>query len=213
MNGFKIISIFSVFLIFQLLACKPETYNNNYRSIFKKSSKNKVIAIQAFEEFPQSLVILIDSNIRNFYQCQTIILKKIPLPANTFYTPRNRYRADSLIRFLRQQIQNDADHIIGLTTMDISHTNSKSIDYGIFGLGFCPGKSCVVSTFRYQKNVDENIFHERFIKICLHELGHNMGLPHCNTSKCFMQDAKGKISTVDQTKIQLCTSCKNKLRL
>ena len=56
------------------------------------------------------------------------------------------------------------------------------------GLGFCPGKSCIVSTFRLRgKNREEKLF-----KLALHELGHTQGLKHCPTKNCFMRDAKGK---------------------
>jgi len=175
--------------------------------------KQKLIAIQPFESFPESLCLILDSNIKNFYHCQTIILPPINLPPSSYYKARDRYRADSIIRYLRRNIPEDCHYIIGLTRQDISVTNGNIPDYGIFGLGFCPGKSCVVSTYRYRKNVSEQLFHKRFLKVCLHELGHNMGLPHCKSQNCMMQDAEGKISTVDQEVMKLCNKCESILSL
>jgi len=125
-----------------------------------------------------------------------------------------------LIRFLRKNIDRNYDFIIGLTDKDISttkysNTSTKTIkeptykyaDWGIFGLGFMPGKSCIVSTFRLK----EKNFRSRFIKICCHELGHNFGLPHCSDKSCIMQDAAETIKTIDNVKLNLCNSCKKKI--
>jgi len=179
----------------------------------KINTIQKTVAIQPFIAFPNSLCILLEKNIKEFYHLQVITLPEIPLPKSSYYQARNRFRADTLIRFLKRTIPKNCNYCIGLTTKDISVTNGDIPDYGIFGLGYCPGVSCVVSTYRYSKNISEELFKERFIKICLHELGHNMGLPHCKMQNCLMNDAEGKISTVDHEKMQLCNKCKTILRL
>ena len=93
------------------------------------------------------------------------------------------------------------------TTKTIKKPSYKYADWGIFGLGFMPGKSCIVSTFRLK----EKNFRSRFIKICCHELGHNFGLPHCSDKSCIMQDAAETIKTIDNVKLNLCNSCKKKI--
>jgi archaemetzincin len=40
---------------------------------------------------------------------------------------------------------------MGLTNKDISEEKGKVFDYGIMGLAYQPGKSCVVSPFRLSK--------------------------------------------------------------
>lgn len=111
----------------------------------------------------------------------------IPLPNMAYNKERNRYRADSLIDFLWTKSTNE-NVIIGLTDKDISTTKGKIQDWGVMGLGYKPGHSCVVSTFRLSK---KNI-HSQLYKLALHELGHTEGLPHCiMDSTCYMSDAKG----------------------
>lgn len=62
-------------------------------------------------------------------------------------------------------------------------------DFGVMGLGYRPGKACVASSFRLNKeNLDE-----QFYKIAIHELGHTQGLSHCPEKMCFMRSAEGKI--------------------
>ncbi|MBX9851002.1 MAG: hypothetical protein K2X86_04505 [Cytophagaceae bacterium] len=63
-------------------------------------------------------------------------------------------------------------------------------------MGYRPGPSCVVSAFRL--NSQHPRFVERLKKVCLHELGHNLDLPHCPDKGCFMTSAAEKIATIDE---------------
>ncbi|MFL9484232.1 matrixin family metalloprotease [Chitinophagaceae bacterium LWZ2-11] len=164
----------------------------------------KVIAIQPFGNFSPQLVQnvfrqiwLIDSNV--------ILLKDRPLPASAFYAPRNRYRADSLISVLSKNIGNDTI-IIGLTEKDISTRKGYIQDWGVMGLGYCPGNACIVSTYR----LDKSNLNEQFFKVAIHELGHTQGLPHCPNKTCFMRDAEGGNKANEEA--DFCSSCKAFLR-
>ena len=54
---------------------------------------------------------------------------------------------------------------------------------------------------------------ERLKKVCMHEIGHNLGLPHCEQSTtCVMRDAAEKIATVDNVELKLCEHCKARIR-
>ena len=210
---FALLSL-AVFLIMLALIINP-----NFR--YKIITQESFIAIQPFEEFSSKEAKMIQQEIAEFYHANVTLLKPIELPKNAYVNVKSsRYRADSLIRFLRKNIDRSYDFVIGLTNKDISTTkysnrSTKTIkepiykyaDWGIFGLAFMPGKSCIVSTFRLK----EKNFRSRFIKICCHELGHNFGLPHCSDKSCIMQDAAETIKTIDNVKLNLCNSCKNKI--
>jgi archaemetzincin len=38
--------------------------------------------------------------------------------------------------------------VLGITDKDISSTKGVHADWGVMGLGFCPGSACVISSFR-----------------------------------------------------------------
>lgn len=193
----------------------------NFR--YKVITNETYAAIQPFGEFSSKEAKMIQQEIAEFYHINVTLLKPIELPKNAYINVKSsRYRADTLIRFLRKNIDRNYDFVIGLTDKDISttkysNTTIKTIkeptykyaDWGIFGLGFMPGKSCIVSTFRLkEKNV-----RSRLIKICCHELGHNFGLPHCSDKSCIMQDASETIKTIDNVKLNFCNPCKKKIGL
>jgi archaemetzincin len=132
------------------------------------------------------------------------------LPADAFYTPRKRYRAEILLDHLDTWLPADCDRIVGITHKDISTTKDDYVDWGILGLGRVPGKSCVVSSFRVRKKLGEVPADERLARVAIHELGHTLGLPHCPTLGCLMEDALGSVVTLDR-ETHLCELCLGQL--
>ncbi len=178
----------------------------------KENTEEILVAVQPFTGFDSALSEYAASEIEAFYGFSTEILPPRELPAAACYKPRNRYRADSLLNWLAREKPDRANFIMGLTSKDISCTKEPYEDWGIFGYGYMPGPSCVVSTFRLRKNgAGEDLFRERFAKVLLHELGHNLGLKHCPAEGCMMSDANGTIVTVDHEKKSLCESCRKQI--
>lgn len=169
----------------------------------KKPEKGKSLFIQPFKNMPEEDVSYVMTEIKR--KLPNLILKKeINYPAAAFNKERNRYRADSLIKFLAQQTP-DGHVTIGLTNLDISTTKDGVKDWGVMGLGYQPGKACVASTFRLSKE-NRKI---QLYKVAIHELGHTYGLPHCPVKTCFMRDAEGKNPTNEE--IEFCPDCKSTL--
>jgi archaemetzincin len=190
----------------------------------KSYSRNKtaIIALQPFAGFETELLDSIAVAIQEAYTVTVCVLPEIPLPQEAFVNIKSpRYRADSLLKYLKKIKPDSIDYIIGLTRADISTTKrdgnkqikqpeSKYADWGVMGLGYMPGRSCVVSTYRL-KNRNRKLFVERLQKVSVHELGHNFGLPHCHTPTCVMQDAAESIKTIDNVGFAPCDLCRQKL--
>ena len=134
------------------------------------------------------------------------------LPQFAYYAERNRFRADSLISYLKHINNGRYKFVAGLTSKDISCTNESNPDWGVFGLGSLDCSGCITSTFRLKKGVTVQKLTDRLEKVVLHEIGHNNGLQHCTTSyPCFMKAADGTISEVDSEPMDICKPCKTKL--
>jgi archaemetzincin len=189
------------------------------------SDGNKLytIGIQPIGAIEPVLIDSVANSLRKVYRCRTIRLPRQQMPMDAFVNVKTpRYRADKIIRLAKATMPDSLDYMIMLTNEDISTTvrdgfgrieepETKYEDWGVFGLGYSPGRTCVVSTFRLTKHVDKKKLIERLQKVSVHEIGHNLGLDHCTSSRCVMRDAAEKISTVDKESLGLCTACQREL--
>lgn len=176
-----------------------------------------VVAIQPIGNVPAGNITAVKQALDSVYHYKTTVLPAIPPPQQAFVNIKTpRYRADKLIAYLKDIKPDTVDYIMGLTGYDISITKSDWLgrikepksryeDFGIFGLGYKPGKSCVVSYYRLGNNTATQ--QSRLAKISVHELGHNLGLDHCPNKKCVMTDAVEKISSIDNAERRLCKKC------
>lgn len=201
---------FTFFIVLAFISCQKPITNET------------VVGIQAYKGFPMDKAKSISETIDSFYNVKTVILPEKELYANAFINVKSpRFRADSIIKIQQRNLPDSIDFIIGLTSKDISTTKRnadgevlkpswKYQDWGVMGLGYCPGKSCVISTFRLQHK-DSKKQLERLKKVAVHEFGHNLGLPHCKNKNCVMTDAVESIATIDKESLSLCTNCKGKI--
>lgn len=161
----------------------------------------KVIVIQPLGGFKKEQAKKVFEEIKAINP-KVVLRSNISFPENSYYKPRNRYRADSIIKNLKDNIGKDSV-IVGLSHSDISTTYKGIEDWGVMGLGYVPGKACVVSDFRLSAKTKQ----QQFYKLVLHELGHTAGLPHCKIKTCLMRDAKGG-NPLDEEK-EFCKNCKS----
>lgn len=111
----------------------------------------------------------------------------IPFPDSAYYAPRQRYKADKLVKHLRQLQVSSSELVVGFSPKDISDKVHGYDDFGVMGWTRHSLRSSVVSTHRL---ADKSRLQEDFVKLVLHELGHADGLPHCKESTtCYMLDA------------------------
>lgn len=160
-------------------------------------SAKHIITILPFAGIDKKTILEIKSGLEKRLQATVVLVEEKPVPAAAFYKPRQRYVADSLLIFLKQFNEGlgRAEKIVGITHKDISTTKKLHFNWGIMGMGYCPGEACVISSFRPIKKVrNREHFINRMVVLALHELGHTYSLPHCPNDSCIMKDAEGKMN-------------------
>lgn len=178
------------------------------KNFVEKNLNTQTIYIQPLGNVNQEYVNYIKKSVESFYSYDCVIKSKLNVSNDILAGSKTRYEAGKILKKY-----NSKENILLITEKDIAHRKSKEFpEWGIFGLGYRPGTTCVVSTFRLKKNISKAKFLERLKKVALHEIGHNLGLEHCTNDKnCMMTSASGTVKQVDKEKIWFCEKCWNAL--
>jgi archaemetzincin len=162
-------------------------------------------------ELPAEDVELVRRGLTALIGMETRLLPRVELPAVAFYPPRRRYRAEKLLDFLDGRLPPAGTRILGLTGVDISTTKGRFVDWGLLGLGRLAGASSVISEFRCRmRSPGPANARQRLAKVAVHEAGHTLGLQHCPTRGCLMEDAEGQVATCDR-EYDFCQRCRGLL--
>jgi archaemetzincin len=163
------------------------------------------------DALPEEDVTLVKTALEALIDLSVKVLPRADLPADAWYAPRKRHRADKLLDFLDGRLPPDGTRILGLTGTDISTTKGTVFDWGVLGLGRIDGASSVISRFRCAKK-SRGAAHarERLAKVAVHETGHTLGLDHCPNRGCLMEDAEGLVTTCDR-EYDFCARCRKLL--
>ena len=205
--------IFSLLLSLFLFSCKDNTADhsiNKPHTTKPLAAIKHTVAILPIALNDKELLADLTRGMQQKLGVEFVVLDEMKLPATAFYQPRQRYIADSLLVFLGKMNNKRYEKIIGVTTKDISTRKGDIPNWGILGLGSCPGEACVISSFRAgQHKVTAAGFRRRMVTLALHELGHTYGLEHCPADTCLMKDAQGKMNLDDGD--SYCNRCRNYL--
>lgn len=145
-------------------------------------------------------VSIVRKALQDRYRLDVRVGKRRPLPKEAFYAPRQRYRADHLVRWLAKA--DGEDKVLGVAAADISMTARGHKDWGIVGLAQLGKRGAVVSVFRLKGSAG------KIGDVAVHEVGHLLGRDHCPTVDCTMHDAEGKVRKIGNG---LCGDCRNRL--
>lgn len=200
--------IIFIIILISFVGCNKNTSNNdeilNDVCLLMPEQPHLYIIIRPYDNIPK-----LKENVENFmsfiknlykyddYAFEIDSIRK--LPNSCLNKSKTRFRAEKILRFQNNNNKNKRVVVLGLTTKDISTSIHNTEDYGIIGMSYKPGNSCIVSTFRTGN---------KYYKHMVHEFLHAQGLGHCSNDNCIMADAKGKGLKMKY----LCDSCINKIR-
>ncbi len=100
------------------------------------------------------------------------------VPTEWFDPDRGQFEADRFLEALRDEA---GDRVLGVTGVDLFARGLKFV----FGQARTMGRPAVVSTARLGRPGTE-VFRERLAKEAIHEIGHTLGVSHCENWECVM---------------------------
>ncbi len=132
------------------------------------------------------------------------------LPKSAYNKLRNQYHSGMLLDFLEKHYEG---RVIGITKEDLY---TEGLNF-IFGQAKTKGRVSVVSICRldpkfFHQAEDKELSERRMIKEAIHEVGHMLGLLHCNNKGCVMTFSN-TVGDVDKKTKNLCGMCNMQLSL
>ncbi len=129
-----------------------------------------------------------------------------PEPAYAFDLSRRQYNSTMILKRLKSGVLKE-DLILGITMVDLF---SKNLTF-VFGEAEVGGDVAIISLARldqgfYGMKNDGELLSKRIKKEAVHELGHVLGLKHCDDVHCVMYYSSDLVDT-DNKKDDYCDVC------
>jgi archaemetzincin len=132
------------------------------------------------------------------------------IPRESYNPERRQYDSSIILSNISKYSMNKAaDRVLGITDCDLYVPRLNFV----FGLAQNPGKAAIISLYRlkpefYGHPSNIKLFKERAVKEAVHEVGHTLGLEHCQNSACVMYFSNSILDT-DRKTATFCKRCES----
>jgi archaemetzincin len=132
-------------------------------------------------------------------------------PAPAFHGERMQYDSSELLSLMQNVRRPDDGGLLGVTAIDLY----IPILTFVFGEAQIGGPASLVSYHRLRQEwyglpPDSRLLKARLMKEAMHEVGHSMGLMHCQDYRCAMSSSH-TVERIDLKEAALCRSCRERL--
>jgi archaemetzincin len=130
------------------------------------------------------------------------------IPLDAYDSRRKQFNSSRILtKISNLSKKHGFERILGITDVDLfaPHLNF------VFGEAEYGGRAAIISIFRlrpefYGEDFNKKLLVERSVKEAVHEVGHTLGLGHCDNPACVMFFSNS-ISDTDRKGAFLCEKC------
>jgi archaemetzincin len=139
----------------------------------------------------------------------TIITEPLPIPQSAFDKKRGQYSSSILLNEVDAFAAKTKvfQRVLGVVDVDVY---ASGLNY-VFGEAYTPGKAALISLWRLKPEFCKDqanpaVYGQRVVKEAVHEVGHTLGVKHCQRSMCVMHFSNSIFDT-DKKQTLLCDDC------
>ncbi len=155
---------------------------------------------------PQLLEWLAQTLYEKFHVPCEVLTSNID-PSCTLHAERQQYHSSEILMSMQRYITSSTWRLLGITQLDLY----IPILTFVFGEAQLGGSSAVVSYHRLQQEFyglprDLDVLSNRLLIEAVHELGHSLGLTHCQDLQCAMAPSHA-VEWIDIKDSGFCEDC------
>jgi archaemetzincin len=144
-----------------------------------------IISLVPVGDVDPGLIPFLRDDLAGIFAAEIEICPPVPLPQKYLVKERGQYVADDLLDGLSAIVSGPGTVLLGITGADLFSPRMNFV-FGIAGRG-----RALVSVFRLRPEFhgieqDPGLFRKRVLTEAVHELGHALGLAHCEFPGCVM---------------------------
>ena len=170
------------------------------------------IDLQPVGEINHGILLQLKDRLHSVFGCPVVIGDPIAVPQEAFSPARKQYISDIFLETLKP-CKKTHTYVLGITDVDLY---TQGLNF-VFGQADVEGGVSIISLHLLRQELyglpaNNDLLIERAQKEAVHELGHNLGMGHCDDGTCVMHFSNSLIDT-DVKKPYFCNRCQPKLAL
>jgi len=166
----------------------------------------KTIQVLQLGEVSPGLILKLCDGLNRELAATCELLAPAPAPSYAFHCGRQQYCSTQILAALANRPMAASARLLAVVSSDLF------IPILTFGEAQMNGACAVVSTFRLRQEFyglppDPAVLQSRLLKESVHELGHTLGIAHCDDYTCVMAPSHA-VEWIDLKRRGFCEACR-----